>query len=424
MQRGGQAAWRSGWRARNARRTDPGPNPSDCRRRSRPHGPTHRRRATATSRRCCSARDTVALNPYGLGVAPAASFTLGNAAFATTLPAICDTGRCYVRDRTGAVASTPLGFDSGGAWTFRLGVSRASDGGFELRGALRRVAHREESLALDEPQMLHSQGVLLHGGSFARFDHAGAWPLVAELRARPHMGVSEGELSALLESLYMLPRRPPIDLPVEKGVPRVTERRAEPTPCVTIHGDPSPWRGTHRRIEQDFLYGEHRIAAHEPRESIFDRASLTLHHRHRASEQRALTVLTAAGAKAEFVVGGRPVLAIHEKKLAQLIYELVSRGWRVEAEGAVYRAPRSTRATVRSGRDRVRLRHPRRGAGDQDRELGLGEGGASHPRAPSPRAHRHTDRESRRRALESVRVPESRYARRGDDVRRADAAVP
>jgi hypothetical protein len=324
------------------------------------------------------ARDSIAQNLYGFGAAPAAPFTLGRPAFATTLPAICDTGRCHVRDRAGAVASEALGFDVGEPWTFRLCAAPASagasdagfNGGFELRGVLHRESDGgRESLPVDEPQMLHSQGILLRLGKLARFDHAGAWPLIAELRARPRLRVTEGELSALLEALYTLPRRPPIDLP---AAAHVTETHAKPTPCAVIHNDPSAWRGTHRRIEPYFLYGAHRLDANESRDSLFDRASLALHHRDRPAEQRALALLGEFGAKPEFVMGGNTALTIHEKNLARLIYELVSRGWRVEADGAVFRAPRSMRASLRSGIDWFELSAGVRYGGADDAE-GVGD---------------------------------------------------
>ena len=56
-------------------------------------------------------------------------------------------------------------------------------------------------------------------------------------------------------------------------------------------------------------------------------------------------------------------------------------------------------------RDRVRLRDPRRGAGDQERDDRVGEGGAAAARAASPGADRHAGREPPRRAVEPVRVP-------------------
>ena len=81
--------------------------------------------------------------------------------------------------------------------------------------------------------------------------------------------------------------------------------------------------------------------------------------------------------------------------------------------------PRSSPPTARcaatrrllQGR-RVRLRHPRRGAGDQERRDRVGQGGAAAARRPPAGADRHADREPPRRAVEPVRVPEPRHARR------------
>ena len=62
---------------------------------------------------------------------------------------------------------------------------------------------------------------------------------------------------------------------------------------------------------------------------------------------------------------------------------------------------------------RVRLRHPRRGAGDQERRAATSAKAARLLQARAPAgADRHADREPPRRAVEPVRVPEPRHARR------------
>ena len=76
----------------------------------------------------------------------------------------------------------------------------------------------------------------------------------------------------------------------------------------------------------------------------------------------------------------------------------------------------AARRAAAEGR-RVRLRDPRRGAGDQEREHGGGQGRAAAPREASAGAERHADREPSRRAVEPVRVPESRPARHVIGVR-------
>ena len=67
--------------------------------------------------------------------------------------------------------------------------------------------------------------------------------------------------------------------------------------------------------------------------------------------------------------------------------------------------------------DRVRLRDPRRSAGDQERAHELGQGRAAAAGGSPARAQRHAGRESPRRALEPVRLSQSRDARRGVALR-------
>ena len=62
-------------------------------------------------------------------------------------------------------------------------------------------------------------------------------------------------------------------------------------------------------------------------------------------------------------------------------------------------------------RDRVRLRDPRRGAGDQERESRVGEGGAAAARRAPPGAVRARRSRTTRRAVVAVRVPQSGHAR-------------
>ena len=92
-----------------------------------------------------------------------------------------------------------------------------------------------EEMLLDEPSMLHAEGLLLARGSFARFDHGGAFGLWRSFESGSSVRVPENELPALLASLYALPRRPALELPPDT---HVTEVRTPPQPGVTILPDP------------------------------------------------------------------------------------------------------------------------------------------------------------------------------------------
>ena len=284
-------------------------------------------------------------DPYG-GPPRSTGFVLRGGALETTLRLMCETGRCRVRRTRGERPLDAVRFDDGAPWTLRLRVVRENEQGYFVDAVLRRAG---EEMLLSEPVMLHSEGLLLARGAFARFEHGGAFALVPLLREKNSVRVAECELAALLESLYTLPRRPELELPPDASVAEV---RSPPQPGVTVLSDPSPWRNTHHRLDPFFLYGGVRIAGDTTEATVFDRASLTVFHRDLALERAARDRLGALGAREEYSFSDRArCLTIHAGKLTPLILDLVAAGWRVEAEGAVYRAAGQRHASVRSGID-------------------------------------------------------------------------
>ena len=288
-----------------------------------------------------------AQQPTSFGGQPQPSrFVLRGAAVETTLRLICRTGRCRVRAAHGERPLDAVGFDDGPPWELRLRVVRQDADGCFLDAVLSRAG---EEMLLAEPAMLHSEGLLFARGSFARFEHGGAFSLVPLFREQSSVHVPERELPALLASLYSLPRRPQLELPPDT---RVTEVRTPPRPGVMILPDPHPWRQTHHRLAPFFLYGAVRINGDGADASLFDRDTLTVRHRDLAHERASRERLAALGAREEWSYGERAKhLTIHANKLTALIVDLVGAGWRVEAEGAAYRTAGQTRASVRSGID-------------------------------------------------------------------------
>jgi hypothetical protein len=55
---------------------------------------------------------------------PASQFTLREAALETTLRAMCETGRCFVRSTSGSTSAEPVRWDDGDPWQLRLHVDR------------------------------------------------------------------------------------------------------------------------------------------------------------------------------------------------------------------------------------------------------------------------------------------------------------
>jgi superfamily II DNA or RNA helicase len=272
-------------------------------------------------------------------------FVLAGTAVTTTLRLICETQRGRIRDPDSSVPLVTPQWDDGPPWCLRLRIERSVQG-YSLRGLLSRG---DQEIDLAVPEMLHSEGVLLMGNSFAEYEHSGCFPFVATLRDTPLVPVSEAELPVLLESLFALPSMPALDLP--DGT-RVAESSMPPVPVLVMSTEARAWSAPQNFADLCFLYGTTRVRHGEVPLSVFERHSLTIRHRDREFENAALERLMALGARPRWNYTARTAqLGIARAKVLPILTELAMSGWRVESDGAVFRTSVSSRATVRSGID-------------------------------------------------------------------------
>jgi len=273
-------------------------------------------------------------------------FILGAAAFDTTLRLMCETGRCRVRLVAGEQPLEPVRWDDGPSWQLHLRIDRpdGSNGGYQLTGTLRRG---EEEMPLSEPQLLHSSGILLARGEFARFEHSGAFPFVPLLRETSSLRLTAKELPDFLGALYGLPRLPPIESTSESAVTVVD---GDPVPCLTIGGKAGLTGGRDGSwLRLSFRYGRVRVDGALLTATVFDPESLTVYRRDRGAEAAAEARLVELGAKKEWDYTRRQHgLVFTRTKLLPAVIELVRAGWQVDTDGAAYRAPAGTHAEVRS----------------------------------------------------------------------------
>ncbi len=283
--------------------------------------------------------------PYG--TTRTSGFVVKRSALDPTLRLICETGRCHLR-RSGQYLPAALLWDGGAPWQFRLRVVRDHAGLYALSAVLRRDTHE---MSLADPLLLHKDGFLFTSVAIARFDHGGAFPLVAELRQVPPIALGEGALPDLLEAVHSLRNAPAIELPPDVAL---RESHLEPLPSVSIGADPEPWRarGSSAAVSLGFRYGSVTVNAGDGRRTLFDRAAGIVYHRDQAREATARARLTALGVDEEWDhrVGSKR-LVVSQRKLAAVVRELLHEGWHVDADGVLYRAAAVTRAVVRSGID-------------------------------------------------------------------------
>ena len=96
------------------------------------------------------------------------------------LPRIAATGRLFATENSGYSTNLePLGWDDGEAWRLWLEVRQDDRDQWKITGSLRRG---EERMPLTEPDLLLSSGLLLARGKLARFEHAGGFGWVSQLR--------------------------------------------------------------------------------------------------------------------------------------------------------------------------------------------------------------------------------------------------
>ncbi len=358
---------------------------------------------------------------------------------ASVLPRLCATGRFFRSPRrpSRGGAKTILAWQDGPPWTFVVAVDRmppeeqdAAGGRVRLTGRLRRG---DESRAVTEPEML-IDGCVLDGDTLAAFEAAGVPPEAGKRNTSPEAGkrntspeagkrntspeagkrntspeagkrnvpleadprntfpwiwqlredgdilVSTAQLDEMLDELWNLPFRPPVEMPAEWPLgevqfaprPRLvvrSPRRRAPSPEVRTEPE-----GTveHAAValsaEVRFDYDGQVVAAQDARSYLVDRPGQRVARRHREAEEAMTGRLLELGASEGSRDGpedGR--FEIDLEDFPDLVWGLLEAGWIVEAEGRKVRPAGAVRLRVSSGIDWLELR------GDVEFD---GEGGA------------------------------------------------
>ncbi len=300
-------------------------------------------------------------------------FLLGRTAIETTLPLLCETGRCRLRRAHGEERPPALEWDDGPPWRAALrltlvdahGAVLPADAGprahaVRLDAVLRRGDGGDE-MPLDRPALFLADGVLiLDAGDraerdppapalAARFAHDGAFPLLSRLRAGP-VTAAAADLPLFLETLCALPALPPLELPGGDGA---LAQGTAPVAGVVVR---SPAKGEYTNgrlvVEATFDYGGVRVDGARPGPAVYDATAGRVLLRDQGAERAAAARLHALGVREEREWGaGGTRLLLPPGKLDALVAALAGEGWRVEAQGVVYRAAGTLAARVRSGVD-------------------------------------------------------------------------
>lgn len=285
-------------------------------------------------------------SPYSTSLSSSHRFVLTSSIVVAIMPRLCQTGRFFLQASSQDRAFRPLQWDEGLPWDVRLRLERAPKAkGWIVKGCLER---EKKTLDLSDPTLLLSSGHLFLPGKVAAFRFDGNYRWITEMRRSKGVPVGDDEVESFIDELYDLPGSPSVDLP-DSVRPREVEGTPQPLIQITPRQDRSG--RTSLPICLSFIYKDSIVAASDPRPLIYRSQERLLIRRNQAAEEGAVEVMRGLGMRPVFREDEDIDLEIDPGTLPRAVVAMIGRGWKVEAEGSIYRKPGSFQMSVRSGID-------------------------------------------------------------------------
>jgi superfamily II DNA or RNA helicase len=285
-------------------------------------------------------------SPYSYYDGLAGELFLDRSGWDVLLPLMCATGRCFLQRAMGAELHGPLEWDSGEPWELRLrGRIDGARKNLLIAGVLRR---NETEVELTRPDLLLSGGLMFHGAKAARLNDYDAFGWIGLLRQRKVVIVPYRESDEFLGRFLKLAQRPPLELPDELAFQEVL---SEPKPIISMRKIAASRPSSARlKGEVAFDYGGHVIASNAPGQGIFRPDDRTFIKRDRKQEQTLVNRLAGLGFRPGYWPDSAGLELIPEL-LSRAVRALAAEGWRVEAQGQLFRTAAAVRLEINSGVD-------------------------------------------------------------------------
>ncbi len=274
-------------------------------------------------------------------------FALSTTLQQLVLPLMCASGRCVLSPTDKKAELQSIEWDNGPAWQQWL-VVRLDEATKEytLRPVLRRAAEEMDLASV----VLATEGIVI-GPEFraARLDSTGAQGRIDGLRKFEEFRIPVEDSSDLIAHLLELPITPRLDLPEELQFER---DHCLPTPHLIVR-KPEYAYSHQSKLEADLLfdYPGMTVNSSDRREGFYDRDARRFVERDRESEESAGELLKSLGFRSTPDYIENRSLYLSSKNLPRAVVTLLGRGWKVEAEGRLYRNPGSSSLSVSSGID-------------------------------------------------------------------------
>ena len=269
-------------------------------------------------------------------------FVLANTLQPILLARMCATGRCRLRPEAKDAELKQLEWDDSTTWQFWLVVKRTGDE-YELNPVLRNGSDEIEFFAAP----LTTDAVVI-GPDFkiAGLAASGALAWSRALHTSGELKIPSTDSRQLIAQLLDLPSIPNVELPPELQFERVS---VPPQPHLIVRKpDFNPYQ-TQLEAKLFFDYEGVEIDYFDKRNGVYDRDRHRYIERDAESENNALTLLNTLSIRRGSQYSN--TFRITPRNLPRAVTSLLKNGWRVEAEGRLYRNPASSSMSVSSGID-------------------------------------------------------------------------
>jgi superfamily II DNA or RNA helicase len=283
---------------------------------------------------------------YHTAMTGRAHYVLVSAVTTALLPRLARTGRLYLSSPSGQVEAEPVVWDDGPAWRAELKVTQPEGTEIRVEASLVRG---DERMPIEHPVLILDAGFLFTHDSLARFESGGTFGWLAELRRRHTVTFPPVAADAVAEALA----RSGVDPGQLPPALRYESYSGTPRPAVLITRQDTPYSFIRREQLQAALQFDY-DGTSVPAGSgplAYDAARRRLIRRDLEAEQRAYSRLRQLGFQAADGGRGAHGLSIVIDRFPAAVRALAAEGWRVEAEGRLFRAPRDMDVRISSGVD-------------------------------------------------------------------------
>jgi hypothetical protein len=258
------------------------------------------------------------------------------------LPRMCATGRCRFRPESKAAELKQLEWDDSTNWQFWLVVKRTGDE-YALNPVLRNGFDEIEVFATP---LINDVVVIGPDFKIARITTTGVCAWSKALLTSGTLKIPATESRNLIAQLLDLPSVPNLEVPPELQFERVS---LPPQPHLIVRKPAYATYQTELEAKLSFDYEGVEIDYFDRRNGLYDHDRNRYIERDLESEKNAVTLLNTLSIKRNSQYS--EMFRLNPRNLPRAVTGLLANGWRVEAEGKLYRNPASSTLSVTSGID-------------------------------------------------------------------------